>query len=155
MSTPVIEPTSTQIAPDIAVLTQSISDLIGRAAQSDQVALENRHGALAISAPVFFPGGIGQGRLCAEAFCYRGRVRIDVCLAHNRVFARPDGSPSDRRLYLNDFVASTTLDADQEDVPDAFVQHVLDGVARARAAVRRHNADPGAYWQEILVAEAG
>ena len=86
---------------------------------------------------MFFPGGIGQGRLCAEAFCYRGRVRIDVCLAHNRVFARPDGSPSDRRLYLNDFVASTTLDADQEDVPDAFVQHVLDGVARARAALRR------------------
>ncbi len=30
----------------------------------------------------------------------------------------------------------------------------MDGVARARAAVRRPNADPGAYWQEIFVAEA-
>ena len=137
------------------MLAQSIIDLIGAAADSDQVALDNNGGALAIFAPVLFPGGIGQGQLCAEAFCYRGRVRLDVRLAHNRVFARPDGTPSDRRLYLNDFVASTTLNPDQEVVPEAFVQHVLDGVARARAAVRRHNAGPGAYWQEILVAEAG
>jgi hypothetical protein len=154
MSTPLIERTSSEIAPEIAVLAQSISDLIGDAAESDQVALDNHRGALVIFAPVLFPGGIGQGQLCAEAFCYRGRVRLDVRLAHNRVFARPDGTPSDRRLYLNDFVASTTLDTGQEGIPDAFAQHVIDGVARARAAVRRHNADPGAYWQEILVAQA-
>ena len=154
MSTSLIESSGSQIAPDITVLAQSVVDLIGQATESDQVALDKRRGALAIFAPVFFPGGIGQGELCAEVFGYRGQVRIDVRLVHNRVFARPDGTPSDRRLYLNDFVASTTLDPAQEVVPDAFVQHVLDGVARARAAVRRHNADPGAYWQEILVAEA-
>jgi len=154
MSTPLIERTGSDVAPDIDVLAQSIVDLIGRAADSDQVERTSHRGALAIVAAVSFPGGIGQGQVCAEAFCYRGRVRVDVRLAHNRVFARPDGTPSDRRLYLNDFVASTTLDPGLNAIPEAFVQHVLDGVARARAAVRRHNADPGAYWQEILVAEA-
>lgn len=154
MSIPMIEHTSKEIAPDIAVLAQSIIELIGHAAESDHVALKNHPGGLAVFAPVLFPGGVGQGQLCAEAFCYRGRVRLDVRLRHNRVFARPDGTPSSRRLYLNDFVASATLDPGQEAVPDTFVQHVLDGVARARAAVRRHNADPGAYWQEIFVAEA-
>lgn len=154
MSTPLIEHTGNEVAPDIAVLTPSIIDLIGHAAETDQVALNNHPGGLAVFAPVSFPGGVGQGQLCAEAFCYRGRVRLDVRLGHNRVFARPDGTPSGQRLYLNDFVASTTLEPGQEVVPDAFVQHVMDGVARARAAVRRHNADPGAYWQEIFVAEA-
>ncbi len=154
MSIPLIERTSNEVAPDIAVLAESIIDLIGNAAESDHVALKNHPGGLAVFAPVSFPGGVGQGQLCAEAFRYRGRVRLDVRLAHNRVFARPDGTPSGRRLYLNDFVASTTLDPGQEVVPDAFVQHVMDGVARARAAVRRHNANPGAYWQEIFVAVA-
>ena len=83
------------------MLAQSIIDLIGAAADSDQVALDNNGGALAISAPVLFPGGIGQGQLCAEAFCYRGRVRLDVRLAHNRVFARPDGTPSDRKKTVS------------------------------------------------------
>ncbi len=129
--------------------------MIGNAAESDQVALKNHPGSLAVFAQVSFPGGVGPGQLCGEAFCYRGRVQLEVRLRHNRVFARPDGTPSGRRLYLNDFVASTALEPGQEAVPDAFVQHVLDGVARARAAVRRHNADPGAYWQEIFVAEAG
>ena len=155
MSTSLIECTRNEVAPDIAVLTHSIIELIGDAAETDQVTLDSHRDALAVFAPISFPGGIGQGQLCAEAFCYRGHVRLDVRLAHNRVFARPDGTPSGRRLYLNDFVASTTLDPGQEVVPDAFVQHVMDGVARARAAVRRHNANPGAYWQEIFVAEAG
>lgn len=155
MSTPLIEHPGNDVAPDIAVLTQSIIDLIGQATESDQVALEHHGGAVAVFSPVLFPGGIGKGKLCAEAFCYRGRVRLDVRLVHNRVFARPDGTPSGRRLYLNDFVASTTLDSGEEVVPEAFVRHVMHGVARARGAVRRHNSDPGAYWQEILVAEAG
>lgn len=155
MSIPLIEHSGSDMAPDIGALTHSIVELIGDAAESDQVAVERDGSNLNISAPVSFPGGVGHGCLCAETFCYRGRVRLDVTLAHNRVFARPDGTPSDRRLYLNDFVASTTLDAGLDVVPAAFAEHVSDGVARARDAVRRHNADPGAYWQEIIVAEAG
>ena len=148
------ERSPSEIAQEIARLEPSVKNMIARAADTGRVGVHHERDALVCIAPVSFPGGVGKGRLCVEVFRYRGRVRIDVRLVHNRVFARQDGSPSGRRLYLNDFVASVAIDTSATEVPDSFVEKVVRGVDQAQTAVRRHNADLAAYWLEILVAEA-
>jgi len=141
-------------AEQIAGLKESINQLMTEAAGPVAVECREESGSLVFSAPVSFPGGVGQGRLHVEAFRYRGNVRVDVRLNHNRVFARADGSPTRRPLYLNDFVASATLTADQPELPVAFHRRVVRGVRQARSAVRRHNVTLVAHWLEILVAVA-
>ncbi|MCZ6856669.1 MAG: hypothetical protein O7F70_01585 [Gemmatimonadetes bacterium] len=99
-----------------------------------------------------FPDGIGEGEIAAELFVYRDAVRLDLHLEHNRVFATGNDTPSERRCYLNDYVASVTLDADQESLPNDFVRGVVAGVAAARDAVRRHNRRASLPWHAIRVA---
>ena len=99
-----------------------------------------------------FPDGIGEGEIAAELFLYRDAVRLDLHLEHNRVFATANGSPSQRRCYLNDFVASVALDAEQDTLPNDFVRGVVAGVTAARDAVRRHNRRAKLPWNEIRVA---
>ena len=104
------------------------------------------------SSELSFPDGIGEGEIAVELFVYRDAVRLDLHLEHNRVFATANGRPSERRCYLNDFVASVTLDAEQDTLPNDFVRGVVAGVTAARDAVRRHNRRAKLPWNEIRVA---
>ncbi len=104
------------------------------------------------SSELSFPDGIGEGEIAAELFVYRDAVRLDLHLEHNRVYATANGRPSERRCYLNDFVASVTLDAEQDALPNDFVRGVVAGVTAARDAVRRHNRRAKLPWHEIRVA---
>ena len=63
---------------------------------------------------------------------YRDLVRVDVEVVHNRMFAKADGSPSDRRCYMNDFVATVTVPPETEQLPPDFERSVLRGVRAAR-----------------------
>ncbi|UCF41983.1 MAG: hypothetical protein JSW43_06600 [Gemmatimonadota bacterium] len=101
--------------------------------------------------PISFPDGIGRGHVVARLFRYRDTVRLDVEIVHNRMLARPGGAPSDRRCYLNDFVASVSIPAGTEEVPPDFVRSVLRGVRAARDAVQRHNRDQSAPWNQVRV----
>ncbi len=103
------------------------------------------------SSELSFPDGIGEGEIAAELFVYRDAVRLDLHLEHNRVFATANSRPSGRRCYLNDFVASVTLDAEQDTLPNDFVRGVVAGVTAARDAVRRHNRQAKLPWNEIRV----
>jgi len=104
------------------------------------------------SSELSFPDGIGEGEIAVELFVYRDAVRLDLHLEHNRVFATANGGPSGRRCYLNDFVASVTLDDEQDTLPNDFVRGVVAGVTAARDAVRRHNRRAKLPWNEIRVA---
>ncbi len=104
------------------------------------------------SSELSFPDGIGEGEIAVELFVYRDAVRLDLHLEHNRVFATANSRPSGRRCYLNDFVASVTLDAEQDTLPNDFVRGVVAGVTAARDAVRRHNRRAKLPWNEIRVA---
>ncbi len=99
-----------------------------------------------------FPDGIGEGEIAAELFVYRDAVRLDLHVEHNRVFAKAHGEPSDRRCYLNDYVASVALDAESDTLPNDFVRGVVAGITAARDAVRRHNRRAKLPWHEIRVA---
>ncbi len=104
------------------------------------------------SSELSFPDGIGEGEIAVELFVYRDAVRLDLHLEHNRVFATAHSRPSGRRCYLNDFVASVTLDAEEDTLPNDFVRGVVAGVTAARDAVRRHNRRAKLPWNEIRVA---
>src|SRR5512140_2672424 len=60
-------------------------------------------GELKLSAPVLFPDGVGSGELVATVFSYRGRVRADFVLEHDRVLANQDGVRTPIRCFLNDY----------------------------------------------------
>lgn len=102
--------------------------------------------------PLRFPDGIGRGAVVAQLFPYRDRLRLDVEVTHNRVFAGRDGVPSDRRCYLNDFIASTTLSADAPELTPEFVRDVIRGVRKAMDGVQRHNRTQSAPWAQVTVA---
>lgn len=105
-----------------------------------------------LTSPLVFPDGIGDGAVTAKLFRYRDAVRLDICIDHNRVFAAPDGEPTDRRCFLNDYIASVTLGPGGTTVPTDFIRQVVAGIAAARDAVRRHNKKAQAPWNEIRVA---
>ena len=105
-----------------------------------------------LTSELSFPDGIGEGEIAAELFVYRDAVRLDLHLEHNRVFATGNDTPSERRCYLNDYVASVTLDADEDSLPSDFVRGVVAGVTAARDAVRRHNRGVNLPWHQVRVA---
>jgi hypothetical protein len=107
---------------------------------------------LQLTSPMDFPDGIGEGTVVANLFRYRHQIRLDIRIDHNRVFALADGAPSDRRCFLNDYVASTTLDACAKALSTDFVRSVVAGITAARDAVRRHNKRCQAPWNEVRVA---
>lgn len=102
--------------------------------------------------PLRFPDGIGRGAVVAKLFPYRDRLRLDIEVTHNRVFAGRDGAPSDRRCYLNDFIASATLATDARELAPEFVRDVIRGVRRAMDGVQRHNRSQSAPWAQVSVA---
>lgn len=106
-----------------------------------------------LSSPITFSDGIGAGSLVAEVFWYRGKIRVDIHVDHNRMFAGPDGRPSERECYLSDFVASVTVGA-EETLPLPFARSVRVGVKHAREAVDKHNDRYTQPWNQIHVVAA-
>jgi hypothetical protein len=139
-----LEETIESLVPGVEAMLQPI-------AADDVVVRESDGAGHRFVVPLSFPDGIGRGNVVAQLFRYRDTVRLDVEVVHNRVLARPGGGPSDRRCYLNDFVASIALAAGSEEVPLDFVRSVLRGVRAARDAVQRHNRNQSAPWNQLKV----
>ena len=133
----------------IASLTAQVEAMLQPIAPDQAVSRESEEGGCRFAIPLRFPDGIGNGVVVARLFRYRDSVRLDVEIVHDRMLARPDGTPSDRRCYLNDFVASVALDAGTEEVSADFRRSVLRGVKLAREAVQRHNREETAPWNQI------
>ena len=112
-------------------------------------------GELKLSAPVTFPDGVGSGELVATIFAYRGRVRADFVLEHDRVLATPDGIRTANPCFLNDFQASATMALDAPALPREFVIRTLQGLKQALAAVQKHRQRTQAIWGAIHVARSG
>jgi hypothetical protein len=136
---------------DIGVLVPGLDNLLSRVTGVEPTVAEFERSSIRLMAVLPFPDGIGHGEVVATLFHYRDQLRLDVEVEHNRMFARPDGSPSDRECYLNDFVASVTLAPGAQELPEEFVRHVVAGIAAARDAVRRHNRRNAAPWSEVQV----
>ncbi|MBI4420657.1 MAG: hypothetical protein HY560_07510 [Gemmatimonadetes bacterium] len=140
-----------ELESDVGVLVPAVDHLLSRVTDSESSVVEFDRSSIRLHAAVTFPDEIGHGAVVAHLFRYRDDIRLDIEIEHNRMFARPDGSASDRACYLNDFVASVTLKPGIREFPEEFVRHVVAGVAAARDAVRRHNRRNRAPWNEIQV----
>jgi hypothetical protein len=143
---------ASELESDIGILVPALENLLSRVAGAESQVAEFERTSLRLVSPLPFPDGIGRGEVVATLFHYRDEVRLDIEIEHNRMFARPDGSPSDRACYLNDFVASVTLKTGAQELPEEFVRHVVAGIAAARDAVRRHNRRSAAPWNAVQVA---
>jgi len=136
----------------VEALVPAVSALLERAAAGEAVTTESDDSGHRFIAPVRFSDGVGRGSIVCKLFRYRDRVRIDVELVHNRMFTRSDGTPSDRRCYLNDFVASWMVPAGERELSPDFVRSVLRGIRDARDGVQRHNRAQTAPWSQVAVA---
>lgn len=143
--------TTRDLESTIEALVPDVEAMLQRIAADAVVIRESDDAGHRFAVPIHFPDGIGRGNVVARLFRYRDVVRLDVEIVHNRVLARPGGGPSERRCYLNDFVASLSLQAGSEEVPMDFVRAVLRGVRGAREAVQRHNRDQTAPWNQVRV----
>lgn len=135
-------------------LVPTVEALIARAANDEAVQSEPVEGGVTITTPLRFPDAIGRGQLVAKLFRYRDTVRLDIEVMHNRYFAKRDGTPSERRCFLNDFVAATALPAGAQELRTEFRRQVIAGVRAARDAVQRHNRAHQEPWNQVRVAAA-
>ena len=142
---------ASELDTEVGVLVPALEDLLSRVTRSESTVLEFDRNSIRLGAHFTFPDEIGRGDVVANLFRYGDEIRLDIEVEHNRMFARPDGTPSDRACYLNDFVASVTLVPGTREFPEAFVRHVVAGVAAARDAVPRHNRRNRAPWNEVQV----
>jgi len=131
-------------------VTPQVADLLERITNVEPTVTDAANG-VRLTSPLVFPDGIGAGAVTAELFRYRDQVRLDIRVDHDRVFASPSGEPTERRCFLNDYIASVTLAAGTEALPADFVRSVVAGIAAARDAVRRHNKQAKAPWNEVRV----
>lgn len=134
-------------------LVEEATSLVRRVAAAEPIVSEGER-EVRLTAPLTFTDGLGRGDVIATLFPYRGRLRFDLTLEHDRVFARPDGSATGTRCYLNDYIASVQLDRDAPTLPAEFVRNVIAGVSAARDAVRRYNRRCGSDWFRVAVTRA-
>jgi hypothetical protein len=135
----------------IASLTPQVEAMLQPIAPDETVSRESDDAGSRFAVPLRFPDGIGSGIVVARMFRYRDSVRLDVEIVHDRMLARPDGTPSDRRCYMNDFVASIALAPGTDEIPTDFRRSVLRGVKLASDAVQRHNREETAPWNQVHV----
>ena len=133
-------------------LVPAVVSLLRRITSTEPAITYDQGAGVKFTSELSFPDGIGEGEIVCDVFLYRNAVRLDLHIDHNRTFALADGGPSERRCYLNDYIASVTLDSDEDTLPVVFVRGVVAGVAAARDAVRRHNRRANVPWHEIRVA---
>ena len=135
----------------IEKLRPAVESLMETLASNEVVACESEDDGFAFTTPLRFPDGIGTGTVVAKLFRYREHVRLDIEIAHDRVFARPNGTTSDRRCFMNDFVASTSFETGTDTIGNDFRRYVVSGVHAAREAVQRHNRQQTAPWNRVTV----
>ena len=128
-----------------------VEALLQRLSPGDAVNSEPTDAGVRAEVPLQFPDGVGRGSVVAELFRYHDTVRLDLVVEHNRRFVKPDGAPSDRRCYLNDFQASITLARGTTEIPEAFARQVVSGVLAAREGVARHNRLHPQPWHQIRI----
>lgn len=128
-----------------------VEELVQRFSPDEIVTTEPEEFGYQVSVPFRFTDGIGEARVVASLFRYRDVVRTDIELRHNRRLAKPDGSASDRRCFLNDFVASVSVPAGGTELPQEFRQKALRGAWRARNAVYEHNQKHPEPWNQVTV----
>lgn len=132
-------------------LVPAVEHLLQRISDAAPVASEPEGSGARLTVPLRFPDGIGQGQVVASLFRWRETVRVDIEIVHNRAFTNPDGSASNRRLYLNDYQASIKLAAGTYELPPEFEREVVVGVMAARDAVQRYNRRHQAPWSQVRV----
>ena len=142
----------TELERTMRSLVPEVSNLLQRITNAEPT-ITYTEDSVRMASPLSFPDGIGEGALTANLFHYRDGLRLDIRVDHNRVFAGPHGGPSDRRCFLNDYIASRAIEGGTESLPTDFVRMVVAGVAVARDAVHRHNKKAKAPWNEVRVAE--
>jgi hypothetical protein len=135
----------------LAALVPAVADLLRQLGQGQEPSLGREGSARVLSVPVRFPDGVGHGAVVARVFRYRTAVRVDVEIVHDRMLASSDGTPTTRRCFLNDFVASVMLVPDTTALPEAFVRNVLTGVRAAVSAVETHNRHHKEPWSQVNV----
>jgi hypothetical protein len=140
-----------ELESDIGALVPALDDLVARVTGGDPTVAEFDRTSIRLTASLVFPDEVGHGEVGAHLHRYRDELRVDIGIVHDRMFARPDGTPSERPCYLNDFVASMTLLPGTAELPAEFIRHVVAGVAAARDGVRRHNRRNQAPWSEVQV----
>ena len=140
-----------QLDTALEALAPAVVRLLERAVAGEAPTSESDSSGHGFVVPLRFSDGIGRGAVVARLFRYRDALRLDIEGTHNRVFARSDGSPSDRRCYLNDYVASEIMGPDARELPPDFVRDAIRGIRLALDAVRRHNRDQPAPWARVSV----
>jgi len=141
-----------QIDATVEGLVPHVAALLAAVSPERDVSTTREDRYHAVSVPVRFPDGIGQGTVVARVFRYRTSARVDIALVHNRVIALADGRPTNRPCFLNDFKAAVTLAPDAAELPERFVREVTSGVRTALAAVEAHNHRHPEPWSRIRVA---
>lgn len=136
----------------IDAIAPLVEALLQRLSPDEPLATESGDAGFRAEVPLRFSDAIGRGSVVADLFRYHDTVRLDVEIEHTRRFVRPDGTPSERRCYLNDFEASVTLARGANELPEAFTRAVVSGVVAAREAVTRHNRLHPQPWQQIRIA---
>jgi len=148
-TTPVL---NRELEETIENLVPAVEDLLQRITGAAPVGTAGEGTDLEIAAPLRFPDGIGQGKVLASLFRWRDTVRLDIEIVHNRTFVTPRGAASDRRCFLNDYQASTTIEIGAEGIPENFQREVISGISAAREAVQRYNRRNNAPWSQVAVA---
>jgi hypothetical protein len=136
----------------VARMVPAASDLARRLTGAGARAVRMGASHARVSADLIFPDGVGRGTVVVSVFRYRGDLRVDLAIEHNRVFAKAGGEPSENRCYLNDYVASVTLSPKVDQLPVEFLRKVVSGVGAARSAVERYRRRSGWFLAEITTA---
>lgn len=132
-------------------LLPNVETLVQRFSPTEIVTTEAAEFGYDVSVPFHFADAVGEAHVVASLFRYREVVRIDIELRHNRRLARPDGGASERRCFLNDYVASANMAAGTTELPMDFRRKVLRGVQLARNAVQEHNKAHPEPWNQLRV----
>ena len=135
-------------------LLPAVDDLLQQMVPEGVVTTADEIAGYRLTSDLSFPDGVGRGRVVARLFRYREGVRLDLELQHNRVFADRIGGPTDRRCFMNDFVASIRLDPGCEELPAEFTRTARRGVRAAQEAVAAFNRKNPQPWRQVRVAAA-
>lgn len=135
-------------------LLPAVEDLLQRMVPDATFRPVEESAGFRIAVPLSFPDGVGHGTVVARLFRYRESVRLDVELQHNRVFADRAGAPTDRRCFLNDYIASLRVEIGAEELPAEFVRGAVRGVLTAQEAVADFNRKNPQPWRQVRVASA-
>ena len=139
-----VDDTVTRLVPETATLLEGLST-------EGELRTFRENGGHVLSIPLHFPDGIGHGALVARVFRYRDIARVDVEIVHDRMLADATGVATSRACFLNDFVASVSLPAGADRLPDEFRGRVTGGVRSAVDAVETHNRRHPQPWSRVRV----